>query len=61
MVRADFTAIRMADRIRMINGADAGPRDFHYMRRVAQDKGFNVTITDVTENMSPSAYGAECP
>ncbi|WP_280176738.1 hypothetical protein [Brucella melitensis] len=23
MVRADFTAIRMADRIRMINGADA--------------------------------------
>ncbi|ENR28509.1 hypothetical protein C978_01236 [Brucella suis 94/11] len=49
MVRADFTAIRMADRIRMINGADAGPRDFHYMRRVAQDKGFNVTITDVTE------------
>jgi len=33
----------------MINGADAGPRDFHYMRRVAHDKGFNVTITDVTE------------
>ncbi len=49
MVRADFTAIRMADRIRMINGADAGPRDFHYMRRVAEDKGFDVTITDVTE------------
>jgi glycine cleavage system aminomethyltransferase T len=39
----------MADRIRMINGADAGPRDFHYMRRVAEDKGFDVTITDVTE------------
>lgn len=49
MVRADFTVIRMADRCRMINGADAGPRDFHYMRRVAQDKGFDVTITDVTE------------
>lgn len=49
MVRADFTAIRMADRIRMINGADAGPRDYHYMRRMAEDKGFNVTITDVTE------------
>ncbi len=49
MVRADFTVIRMADRIRMINGADAGPRDFHYMRRVAEDKGFDVTITDVTE------------
>lgn len=49
MVRADFTVIRMADRCRMINGADAGPRDFHYMRRIAQDKGFDVTITDVTE------------
>ena len=35
MVRADFTVIRMADRCRVINGADAGPRDFHYMRRVA--------------------------
>ena len=50
MVRADFTLIRMGDRCRMVNGADAGPRDFHYMRRVAQDKGFDVTITDVTEN-----------
>jgi glycine cleavage system aminomethyltransferase T/glycine/D-amino acid oxidase-like deaminating enzyme len=49
MVRADFTVIRMADRCRMINGADAGPRDFHYIRRVAQDKGFDVTITDVAE------------
>ncbi|BCH35761.1 hypothetical protein MesoLjLc_76910 [Mesorhizobium sp. L-8-10] len=49
MVRADFTVIRMADRCRMINGADAGPRDFHYMRRVASDKGFDVTVTDVTE------------
>lgn len=49
MVRADFTVIRMADRCRMINGADAGPRDYHYMRRVAQDRGLDVTITDVTE------------
>ena len=49
MVRADFTVIRSADRCRMINGADAGPRDFNYMKRVAQDKGFDVTITDVTE------------
>jgi glycine cleavage system aminomethyltransferase T len=49
MVRADFTVFRMADRIRMVNGADAGPRDFHYMRRVAQDRGFDVTITDVAE------------
>ena len=49
MVRADFTVLRLADRCRMIDGADAGPRDFHYMRRVARDKGFDVTITDVTE------------
>ena len=49
MVRADFTVIRMGDRCRMVNGADAGPRDLHYMRRVAQDKGFAVTITDVSE------------
>jgi glycine cleavage system aminomethyltransferase T len=33
----------------VIDGADAGPRDFRYMRRTAQDKGFDVTITDVTE------------
>jgi glycine cleavage system aminomethyltransferase T len=52
MVRADFTVIRMADRCRLIDGADAGPRDFHYMRRVAEDKGFDVTITDVTEKFT---------
>lgn len=49
MVRADLTVIRMPDRCRVIDGADAGPRDFHYMRRVADDKGFDVTITEVTE------------
>ncbi len=49
MVRADLTVFRMADRCRVVDGADAGRRDFHYMRRVAQDKGFNVTVTDVTE------------
>ena len=49
MVSADFTVIRMEDRCRMINGADAGPRDSHYMRRIARDKGFDVTITDVSE------------
>ena len=49
MVRADLTVIRMADRCRVIDGADAGPRDFQYMRRVAQDMGFKVTVTDVSE------------
>ncbi|MET0749164.1 MAG: aminomethyltransferase family protein, partial [Rhizobium sp.] len=29
--------------------ADAGPRDFHYMKRVAEDRGLDVTITDVSE------------
>ena len=49
MVAADLTVIRMADRCRVIDGADAGPRDFQYMRRVAEAKGFDVTVTDVTE------------
>lgn len=49
MVRADFTVIRMADRCRLINGADAGPRDFHYIKRVAEDRGLDVEITDVSE------------
>ncbi len=50
MVRADLTLIRMADRIRVIDGADAGPRDFTYLKRVAQDKGFDVKITDLTRS-----------
>jgi len=49
MVRADLTVIRMADRCRVIDGADAGPRDYHYVKRVAADKGFDVTVTDVSE------------
>jgi glycine cleavage system aminomethyltransferase T len=61
MVRADLTVIRMEDRCRVIDGADAGPRDFHYMRRIAEDKGFDVTITDVTESSSPSASGGRTP
>lgn len=48
-VRADFTVFRMADRCRLVNGADAGPRDQIYMKRMARDKGLDVTITDVTE------------
>ncbi|KZL15417.1 4-methylaminobutanoate oxidase (formaldehyde-forming) [Pseudovibrio axinellae] len=48
-VRADFTVFRMDDRCRLVNGADAGPRDCSYMQRVAQDKGLDVSITDVSE------------
>ncbi len=50
-VRADFTVFRLADRCRLVNGADAGPRDLHYMRRVAQDRGLDVTIADMTEQV----------
>ena len=49
MVRADLTVIRMADRCRVIDGADAGPRDFAYMKRTAEERGYDVTVTDVTE------------
>lgn len=49
MVRADLTVMRLADRCRVIDGADAGPRDLAYMRRVAGDRGFDVAITDMTE------------
>ncbi|MBO6756947.1 MAG: GcvT family protein [Roseibium sp.] len=50
MVRADLTVIRMADRCRVIDGADAGPRDYHYVKRIAADKGYDVTVTDVSED-----------
>lgn len=52
MVRADLTVIRMEDRCRVIDGADAGPRDYHYAKRVAADKGFDVTVTDVNEQFT---------
>jgi glycine cleavage system aminomethyltransferase T len=48
MVRADLTVIRMPDRCRVVDGADAGPRDFHYLKRMGEDKGLNVTVTDVS-------------
>jgi len=48
MVKADFTVFRMADRIRMVDGADAGNRDFVYMRRMAADLGYDVEIADVS-------------
>lgn len=48
MVRADFTVFRLEDRYRFIDGADAGNRDFIYMKRMAEALGHNVTITDVS-------------
>jgi glycine cleavage system aminomethyltransferase T/glycine/D-amino acid oxidase-like deaminating enzyme len=48
-VRADLTVLRMAeDRYRVIDGGDAGNRDFVWMRRMAEDHGFDVTIEERT-------------
>ncbi|MGF1560572.1 MAG: FAD-dependent oxidoreductase [Geminicoccaceae bacterium] len=46
MVKADFTVLRMADRMRFVDGADAGNRDFTYMKRMASDLGYEVEISD---------------
>ena len=48
-VRADLTILRTEDRCRVIDGADAGPRDLFYMRRAAEEKGFDVSISDQSE------------
>lgn len=52
MVRADFTVFRMADRYRFVDGADAGNRDFVYMKRMAEDLGYDVEITDVSNDFT---------
>ena len=51
-VRADFTVIRMEDRYRFIDGGDAGNRDFVYMKRMAEDHGYDVTIEDRTTDFT---------
>jgi glycine cleavage system aminomethyltransferase T/glycine/D-amino acid oxidase-like deaminating enzyme len=48
MVKADFTVFRMADRFRFVDGADAGNRDFVYMKRMAEDLGYDVEFADVS-------------
>jgi glycine cleavage system aminomethyltransferase T len=48
-VRADLTVLRLAqDHYRVIDGADAGHRDLTWVRRMAQDRGANVKVTDTT-------------
>ncbi|MGD9871509.1 MAG: FAD-dependent oxidoreductase [Thauera sp.] len=51
-VRADLTVIRLAENhYRVIDGADAGNRDFVWMKRTADDKGWkNVFIQDLTDH-----------
>ncbi|MEO0618965.1 MAG: FAD-dependent oxidoreductase [Pseudomonadota bacterium] len=47
-VRADLTVLRMEGRYRVIDGADAGHRDLTYLRRMAEDKGYDVEIENRT-------------
>ncbi len=52
-VRADFTVIRMAnDQFRFIDGADAGHRDYVWLKRMAQDKGWQVYIEDRSDHIA---------
>ena len=50
MVKADFTVFRMPDRFRFVDGADAGNRDFVYMKCMAEDLGYDVEIADVSSD-----------
>ena len=49
-VRADLTIVRMADdHYRVMDGGDSGARDLVWLKRMAEDHGFqNVTIEDRT-------------
>jgi glycine cleavage system aminomethyltransferase T/glycine/D-amino acid oxidase-like deaminating enzyme len=50
-VRADLTVLRMAENhFRVIDGADAGNRDYVWMRRMAEDRGFEAKIEDRSED-----------
>ncbi|MET0258444.1 MAG: FAD-dependent oxidoreductase, partial [Methylobacterium sp.] len=51
MVRADLTVLRLADRLRVVDGADAAPRDFHYIAETARARGLDVTIRDRTSEL----------
>ncbi len=50
-VRADLTVVRMAkDSYRIMDGADAGNRDYVWMKRMAENRGLDVNIEDRTES-----------
>ncbi|MFK7855303.1 MAG: FAD-dependent oxidoreductase [Granulosicoccus sp.] len=53
-VRADLTVIRLADNhYRVIDGGDSGNRDFVWLKRMSQDKGYqDVQIEDCTTEYS---------
>ena len=52
-IRADLTVIRLdTDKFRVIDGADAGNRDYIWLKRMAEDRGWNVYIEDRSDHLS---------
>ena len=52
-VRADLTVVRLSDNhYRVIDGGDTGNRDFVWMKRIAEDHGFNALVEDRTEDFT---------
>ncbi len=52
-IRADLTVIRLAaDKFRVVDGADAGNRDYIWLKRMAEDKGWDVYIEDRSDHMA---------
>lgn len=50
-IMADLTVLRLGEnRFQMIDGGDAGNRDAAYLRRMAQDKEWDVTVEDRTDH-----------
>jgi len=52
-VRSDLTILRLAEnRFRLIDGADAGHRDYVWLSRLAEDNGWDVFIEDRSDHMA---------
>ncbi len=49
-IRADLTVVRLAqDHFRVIDGGDSGNRDYVWMKRMAEDRGWTAKVEDHTE------------
>ncbi|MGI9315686.1 MAG: FAD-dependent oxidoreductase [bacterium] len=52
-IRADLTVVRLeTDKYRVIDGADAGNRDYIWLKRMAEDRNWNVYIEDRSDHLS---------
>ena len=52
-IRADLTVVRLDENhYRVMDGGDAGNRDFVWMRRMAEDHGYEAKIDDRTEDFA---------